>query len=239
MASRIASVPHSTPMPVGPHILWPVKRDEVGAPGRDVGARGGARTGRRRPRRWRRRRGRRRPGGATGVIVPSTFDMAVNDTSFGAVDQAVEVGEVERGRRRRSGSSAARCRRSSASMCHGTMLAWCSSSVSTTGVAGAQVGPSPGLGDQVERLGGVLGEHDLALGAGADEAGDLGPGALERRGGLLGDGVHAAVDVGVGSSRSRSHRVEHLAGLLRRGGRVEVDEALAAAPGGRGSGSPS
>ena len=70
------------------------------------------------------------------------------------------------------------------------------------GVAGPQVGPAPRLGHQVERLGGVLGEHDLAVGAGADEAGDLGPGALERGGGLLGDEVDAPVDVGVGRARS-------------------------------------
>ena len=37
MASSSSSRPHSTPMPVGPHILWPVKADEVGAHGLHVG----------------------------------------------------------------------------------------------------------------------------------------------------------------------------------------------------------
>ena len=40
-------------------------------------------------------------------------------------------------------------------------------------VAGAEVGPAPRLGDEVERLGGVLREHDLVGVAGVDEAGDL------------------------------------------------------------------
>ena len=48
-------------------------------------------------------------------------------------------------------------------------------------VAGAEVGPAPRLGDEVERLGGVLGEDDLVGVAGVDEAGDLGPGAPRRR----------------------------------------------------------
>ena len=47
------------------------------------------------------------------------------------------------------------------------MLAWCSISVSTTASPAREVGAAPGVGDQVERLGGVLGEDDLAAGIGA------------------------------------------------------------------------
>ena len=39
-------------------------------------------------------------------------------------------------------------------------------------VAGRQVGPAPGVGDEVDRLGDVLGEDDLRGGRGADEAAD-------------------------------------------------------------------
>ena len=39
-------------------------------------------------------------------------------------------------------------------------------------VARAQVGPAPGVGHQVDALGGVLGEHHLGGGGGTDEAGD-------------------------------------------------------------------
>ena len=89
--------------------------------------------------------------------------------------------------------------RSSASISHGTMLAWCSISVSSTTSPARQVGPAPGGGDQVERLGGVLGEDHLVLGVGgADEAAHRDPGRLVEAVGLLGDGVDAAVHVGVG-----------------------------------------
>ena len=64
-------------------------------------------------------------------------------------------------------------------------------------VAGGEVGPAPRLGDEVERLGGVLREHDLVGVAGVDEAGDLGPGRLVGVGGLGGEAVGAAVDRGV------------------------------------------
>ena len=66
------------------------------------------------------------------------------------------------------------------------------------GVAGAQVGPAPRLGHQVERLGRVLGEDDLVRRVGrADEAPGHHAGPLVERGGLLGGGVDAAVHVGV------------------------------------------
>ena len=94
-------------------------------------------------------------------------------------------------------------------------------------VAGLEVGSAPRLGDEVERLGGVLGEHDLAGVRRPDEPGDLGAGALEGGGGLLGDEVGAAVHVGVRLLVVALHGVEHGLRLLRRVGRVEVDEAAA------------
>ncbi len=59
------------------------------------------------------------------------------------------------------------------------------------------VRPGQHVGDQVERLGGVLGEHHLVAARRVDESRDLVPGALVQRRGLLGEHVHAAVDVGV------------------------------------------
>ena len=89
--------------------------------------------------------------------------------------------------------------RSSANISHGTMLAWCSISVRTTTSPSCEVGPAPAVGDEVDGLGGVLGEDDLVLGFGRpDEPADLDAGLLVEAGRLLGDGVHAAVHVGVG-----------------------------------------
>ncbi len=95
------------------------------------------------------------------------------------------------------------------------------------GVARVQVGATPGVGHQVEPLGGVLGEDDLAGGVGGpDEAAHRVPGRLEPPGGLLGDGVDPAVHVGVGGLVVLAHGVEHLDGALGRGGRVQIGDGM-------------
>src|SRR4029079_12964845 len=75
-------------------------------------------------------------------------------------------------------------------------------------VAGAQVGAGPGVGDEVDRLGRIAGEHDLRRGGGTDERGDLAPRQLVRGGGFFGDRVHAAVDVRVVVPVAVVHGVE-------------------------------
>jgi hypothetical protein len=79
-----------------------------------------------------------RQSAATGVMVPSTLLIAVNEKTFAPSSSC--------GRSVRSSwpSSVSGTQRSSmpfdwASMCHGTMLAWCSMCVSTT------TSPSPRL----------------------------------------------------------------------------------------------
>ena len=130
MASSSSARPHSTPMPDGPHILWLEKATKSASQACTSVALWGtywqASTMASAPAAW-----AAAQRSVTGVRVPSTLLIAVND-SLGAVEQAVEVGEVELAVGRSVESSAARCRRSAASMCHGTMLAWCSISVSTT-----------------------------------------------------------------------------------------------------------
>ena len=92
--------------------------------------------------------------------------------------------------------------------------------------------------DEVDPLGGVLGEDDLA-GIGADERGDPRSRRLVGVGGLLGELVRAAVHGRVVLFEERPLGVEHLPGTLRRGPGVQVDQRLArparCAP---GSGSP-
>ena len=89
------------------------------------------------------------------------------------------------------------------------------------------VGPAEHVGHEVERLGGVLGEDHLVAARRVDERGDLVAGALVQRRGLLGEHVHAAVDVGVVLLVVLAERVEHLARLLRGRRVVQVHELLA------------
>ena len=96
-------------------------------------------------------------------------------------------------------------------------------------VALAEVAQPPGVGDQVDGLADVLGEHRGPLG-GADEAGHLAPGLLEQLGGLLGQGVDTPVHVGVVPPVVVVHGVQDLPRLLAGGGRVQVDERLAVDP---------
>src|SRR5205814_9611298 len=81
-------------------------------------------------------------------------------------------------------------------------------------VAGAERGAAPGVGHQVGGLGRAPGEDDLPGRGGVDEPGGLGPGRLVGGGGLLGQGVHAAVDVGIVLLVVLVEGVEHGPGLL-------------------------
>ncbi len=84
---------------------------------------------------------------------------------------------------------------------------------------------APRVRDQVQSLGRVAREHDLA-GARPEERGQAPARILVERGGLLRDAVDAAVDVRVAGRVIAVHRVEHGLRLLRRRGAVEVDERL-------------
>ena len=94
-------------------------------------------------------------------------------------------------------------------------------------VRGAQIGAAPRSGNQVHRLGGVLGEHDLIGAGGADEASDIGPGAFHQLCRGCGDLIRAAMDVGVDRAVVVVHRIENGGRLLRRRRRVEVDDRVA------------
>ena len=137
MASRSASRPQSTPMPIGPSILWPVKATKSASMAWTSVARWGTY--------WLASTSTSAPAACaasaswrTGLMVPSTLDMADTQSSLAP--------SRSRSRSVRSSvpSAVTGIQRSStpfsaASMCHGTMLAWCSSSVSTT------ASPSPRL----------------------------------------------------------------------------------------------
>ena len=69
-------------------------------------------------------------------------------------------------------------------------------------IARAHVDVAPGAGNEVDRLRRVADEDELAAVRRADVVGDRGPGALVGGGRLGGQGVGAAVDVGVVGARS-------------------------------------
>ena len=88
-------------------------------------------------------------------------------------------------------------------------------------VAGAEVVEPPRIRHQIQRLGRAPREDDLALRRRVDEAGDLAPRRLVAGRRALGEPVDAAMDVRVRVLVEVAHRIEHLARLLRRRGRVE------------------
>ncbi len=79
-------------------------------------------------------------------------------------------------------------------------------------------------GHQVERFGGVLGEHDFFTARSTDERGDLRTGVLEGLTGLSAELVHRASDIGVVIAVVIVDRVDDARRLLRGVGAVEVDQ---------------
>ena len=84
------------------------------------------------------------------------------------------------------------------------------------------------VGHQVDRLGRVLGEHDLAR-VRAEERGHLGPRALVDLGALLAEQVRASVGGAVVQLVERALGVQDLDRLLRGGAGVQVDQRVAVA----------
>ena len=93
-------------------------------------------------------------------------------------------------------------------------------------------GVREGVGHQVERLGGVLGEHHLLVRS-PDEPRDLGPRALVGVGGLLAELVRSAVHGTVDLLAERALGVERTGIPLRGGTGVEVDQWLPVTHGAR------
>ena len=91
-------------------------------------------------------------------------------------------------------------------------------------VAGGDVRRAPGTGDEVQRLGRVANEDDLAPIRGPDVIGDGRSGALEGGGRLRRQRVSAPVDVGVVAALVAIDRLDRGQHPLRAGAAVEVGE---------------
>ena len=94
-------------------------------------------------------------------------------------------------------------------------------------VAAADVASTPGVGDEVDRFGGIPDEHDLVRVGGVDQARRHGPGVLVGRGRSFRQLVYAAVDVGGVFGVVGVHCLDHGQRFLAGRGAVEVDERLA------------
>ena len=91
--------------------------------------------------------------------------------------------------------------------------------------ADALGGVTDAVGDEVQRLGGVGGPHQLLL-RGTHEAGHGAASVLEEVGRLDGKGVRAAVYGGVGAQVEVAFCVENLQGFLARSPGIQVDQGV-------------
>ena len=168
----------------------------------------------------------------TGLTVPSTFETQA--TAIIRVRSVIRSTKASRISSPASFTGAATTLApvASAAICQGTMLAWCSISVTRISSPGCSRGRQKAGGDEIDRLGGVAGEHDLAPVGGVDEPLHLAPGGIVRGGRALAEIVDAAMDVGVVVLVEVLERVDHRARLLSAGRRVEIDQRPVVHPGG-------
>ena len=107
----------------------------------------------------------------TGLIVPSTFETAVTATS--CVRSVSSSSSASRSSCAVVGDRHDTARTApvrSASCCQGTMLEWCSISVSRISSPGLQVRIAPTAGHEVDALGRAVREDHLFARCGVDEA---------------------------------------------------------------------
>ncbi len=225
IASSSSMRPHSTPMPDGPHILWPEKATKSAPHACTSVALCGtywqASTTASAPAAW-----AAAQSSATGVMRAEHVGHGGEREHLGAVEELVEVGEVELavgGERHPADLDAALVAQHLPRHDVGVVL----HVGEHDDVALAEVGAAPRAGDEVDRLGGVLGEDHLVGARRVDQPGDGTPGALVGLGRLAGESVGAAVDGRVGGLEELGHGVDDLARLLRRVPRVEVHERCA------------
>ena len=159
-------------------------------------------------------------------MVPSTLDTAATLNSRGAVEQAVEIGQIEVAVIS-DGEPAQLDALLGGQHVPGDDVGVVLQLGDDHRVARSQIGMAPGSGHQVDRLSSVLGEDHLGGPGCADKAGDLGPGLLQSLGGFHRQLVGAAVDVGVEALVVVGEGVDHQLGFLGGGRRVEINQAAA------------
>ena len=94
-------------------------------------------------------------------------------------------------------------------------------------VAGLEIFCAPGTGDEIDAFGRAAREDDFVGAFGVDEFCGAGAGGFKRVRRAVAQFMDAAMDVGVVVLVIMHQRVNHRAGLLRRGGVVEINQRLA------------
>ena len=220
MASSSSSRPYSTPMPVGPSILWPLKARKSAPSSRtSVGKCGtlwAASTSTTAPAAW-----ARRAISATGLIVPSTFETEATATIFvRSVSKRVERVEDQQavvGDRNVLEDGAGPL----GQLLPGHEVGVVLHRGDEDFVAGSDVRIAPTAGHQVD-AGGRAGREDDFAGISAPmKARDFFAGFLVLLGAALAERVDAAVDVGVIALVHAAEHLDHLPRPLRAGGVVE------------------
>ena len=213
------------PDAVGPSILCPliVRKSQSSSShvDRDVRARA-ARRPRARARRPRARR-RRAPSPAAACRASSTSPVTAKQLRpLG--EQRAEVREVEQAVVGDAGCTGASRPCPFAASCQGTMFEWCSMSVRRISSPSFRNWRAHACATRFDRLRRPAGEDDVSRLRRADETGELRASALVELGGLLGEQVDASVGVRVVPFVELALGIDDLARLLRRRGRVQVDE---------------
>ena len=178
------------------------------------------------------------------MTVPSTFDWWVNATTFVRSLISSSSRQVEPAVVGRPGTSAATAPVRRHSSCHGTRFAWCSISVTTISSPGPSANRAPPgraradrrvaerVGDQVDRLGGVLGEdHLVRVGARRTRRSARGPPRRRRWPPRRAGARRGARRRCAGEELLLG--VDHLPRPLRGGPGVQVDQRLPVADGAR------
>ena len=94
-------------------------------------------------------------------------------------------------------------------------------------VSAADVGSSPGLGHEIDAFGGPANKNDFAGIGGVEKSPHHFASLLVALGGPFGEGVHAAMNIGVLRLVVIHDGIDHGLGLLGSGGVVQVNERLA------------
>ena len=213
---------HNTPIPVGPHILWPLNAGEVdielGDIGGDMGDQLACIDGTQRSR------------GVSGGSDTCNGDQGTGDIShcrnryeLGTLEELIEIGQVKQSVRTnleppKFDASFGRQHVPRHNVC---MMF---EDTEHHHIAPLQVGAAPRGGDQVQRFGGVLGEDDFVGAASSDQACDFFAGAFHGSGCLVAQEVRTTMHVRIGVFVEVAHCIEYLGRLLRSTRRIEVHE---------------